>query len=198
MKRYILSICLLALPVFGIDSTYKHTQKFEQKTYTNMSYKAEVEMETDTDLDGSLDYIHYQLLLSYKTKYLDIEPGFRYIDKDQGYTSVPMIDLRNSIKAYGVPLKSRLRYAYEIPENKDAAYIIRYKLSSSGDLIYGFKLVPSCELFINDSTDIYRTRYGGAVERNMKRWVISLGYEYNDNEGKPNTQTYVTELGYKF
>ena len=59
-------------------------------------------------------------------------------------------------------------------------------------------MIPSAELFIDDNTDMYRVRYGMAVEHKISNWYVSFGIEYNDNIGKSDSYTYVSEIGFKF
>ena len=192
--------CLFAFNVYAGSTTYKHDQTAQTSTKT-MKLNAEWEMETDQNLNDLFYYTHLQLLGEMNCKLANVALGARYIDKESKDPYwAPMIDIKRDFKIRSkLTLKNRVRYIYEIIEKADDPQTFRYRLNLTYSLTPKTKIDPSAEVFCGNDLEYKRMRYGVKIDYSIsKKTSIALGYEFNDNHEKDNSDTIVTQIGYKF
>lgn len=192
---------LFVSSLFAIETSYKHNQVANSSISSNLNIDIELELEMNAEFTDPIDYTHIQILIEKPFENMTLATGVRGISEriinknSEDFSYCPMLEAKLNYKIEQLSLKNRLRYIYDIDNDK---HTIRYRIGTPFSLIYGFMLTPAIEAFIDEQFNYKRTRYSANINKPFDKWTTKLGYEYNDNENKTNSQTITTELEYSF
>lgn len=193
--KYILLSTIFVSSTYAIETSYKHDQTANGPISSNLNVDIELELEMNAEFTDPIDYTHIQVLVEKPLEYMTLATGVRAVSEPDPSISDTVYNIMLEGKFNLLDFKNRVRYLYN---TEDDEHTIRYRLGYPIKLIASITLTPSAEAFLDEELNYNRTRYASFLSKSINKWTIKLGYEYNNNENKDNTQTIATELEYSF